>query len=315
MVGRARERGLLALDVVDFRQWATDRHRSVDDTPYGGGAGMVLAPIPIAAAMDATIGAPGKPGRPRTFFMSPRGRRLDQRLAEELAHEPGFAIVCGHYEALDQRVIDTRIDEEISLGDFVLTGGEIPAMAMVDAIVRLLPGVLGNDHSSVEESFSQDLLEAPHYTRPAIWEGREIPAVLTSGNHADVAAWREAQALALTRERRPDLYAHWLLDPAMIRRLARRARPFALVRMQGPEMEVIFASTAVRTLPEWEQNLRKSRYEQGLQPGVRLVEFRDLRSANEDADRAALRAEAAAALAAVPSQSPTGLFLRALLRA
>jgi tRNA (guanine37-N1)-methyltransferase len=202
---RAREKGLLDIRLHDFREWTRDRHRSVDDSPYGGGAGMVLRPEPLAAALDEVCGAPGTAGRPYVLLTSPSGTTFTQRRAEELARLPRIALVCGHYEAVDQRLIDTRIDEEISIGDFVLTGGEIPAMAVVDAVARLIPGVLHNDQSAVEESFTSGLLEGPHYTRPEVFEGLRVPDVLRSGDHARIAKWRRAEALRKTRARRPDL--------------------------------------------------------------------------------------------------------------
>lgn len=202
---RAREKGLLDIRVHDFREWTRDRHRSVDDSPYGGGAGMVIRPEPLAATLDEVCGAPGSPERPYVLLTSPSGTTFTQRRAEEFARLPRIAVVCGHYEAVDQRLIDTRIDEEISIGDFVLTGGEIPAMAIVDAVARLVPGVLHNDQSAVEESFSSGLLEGPHFTRPEVFEGLRVPDVLRSGDHARIAKWRRAEALRKTRARRPDL--------------------------------------------------------------------------------------------------------------
>jgi tRNA (guanine37-N1)-methyltransferase len=191
------------LDAVDIRAHATDRHRSVDDTPAGGGPGMVMKADVLARALDAT--APGTDTRPR-LLMSARGAPLTQARAETLAQGPGAVIVCGRFEGVDERVIAARGLEEVSLGDFVLSGGEIAAMALVDACVRLLPGVMGKEASGAEESFADGLLEYPHFTRPAVFEGQAIPEVLTSGDHAKVAAWRREQAERLTRERRPDLW-------------------------------------------------------------------------------------------------------------
>ena len=204
LTGKALERGLWALEMVDIRRFAADRHRTVDDTPAGGGAGMVMKPDVAAAAIDHATGGRADP-RPR-LCLSPRGRRFDQRMAERLAGEPGVIILCGRYEGIDERVIEARGLEEVSLGDFVLTGGEIAAMAMLDATLRLIPGVLGNEASAAEESFSRGLLEHPHYTRPQTWEGREIPEVLLSGHHARIARWRRNEAERLTKERRPDLW-------------------------------------------------------------------------------------------------------------
>jgi tRNA (guanine37-N1)-methyltransferase len=203
LAGRALASGLWALEARDIRDSATDRHRSVDDTPAGGGPGMVLRADVLARAIDQAD--PGEE-RPR-LLMSPRGRPLTQAKVAELAAGPGALIVCGRFEGVDQRVIEARGLEEVSIGDYVLSGGEIPALALIDACVRLLPGVMGKLESGTDESFSAGLLEYPQYTRPQAFEGREIPEILTSGDHAKVAAWRLAEAEALTRTRRPDLWA------------------------------------------------------------------------------------------------------------
>jgi tRNA (guanine37-N1)-methyltransferase len=203
LAGRALTSGIWALEVRDIRDAATDRHRSVDDTPAGGGPGMVLRADVLAAAIDA---ADIDPGRPR-LLMSPRGTPLTQERIVKLAAGPGPLIVCGRFEGVDQRVIEARQLEEISIGDYVLSGGEIAAMAVIDACVRLLPGVMGKIASGTDESFSDSLLEYPQYTRPQTFEGRPIPEVLVSGDHARIAAWRRAEAEALTRARRPDLWA------------------------------------------------------------------------------------------------------------
>ena len=202
LAGRALERGDWSLETVQIRDFATDRHRSVDDTPAGGGAGMVLRPNVLAAAIDHASQAGD--ARPR-LLMSPRGRPLTQDRVRSLASGSGVVVVCGRFEGVDQRVIDARGLEEVSLGDFILSGGEPAALALLDAIVRLLPGVMGNEASGASESFEDGLLEYPHYTRPQSWEGLDIPEVLTSGNHARVEAWRREQAEALTKDRRPDL--------------------------------------------------------------------------------------------------------------
>ncbi|MBU2486334.1 MAG: tRNA (guanosine(37)-N1)-methyltransferase TrmD [Alphaproteobacteria bacterium] len=202
LAGRAIERGDAGIEAVNIRDFATDRHRSVDDTPAGGGAGMVLKPDVLAAAIDA-VSPEGDP-RPR-LLMSPRGRPLTQARVRALAEGPGAVIVCGRFEGVDQRVIEARNLEEISIGDYVLSGGEPAALILLDAVIRVLPGVMGNAQSGTHESFETGLLEHPHYTRPQVFEGREIPAVLTSGNHKAIEAWRQAQSLELTRERRPDL--------------------------------------------------------------------------------------------------------------
>jgi len=206
LAGKALSSGLWALEARDIRDSATDRHRSVDDTPAGGGPGMVLRADVLAAAIDAADSEPDSPkSRPR-LLMSPRGRPLTQSKVMELAAGPGPLIVCGRFEGVDQRVIEARGLEEVSMGDYVLSGGEIAAMALIDACVRLLPGVMGKPGSSAEESFSDGLLEYPQYTRPQEFEGLSIPEILTSGDHAKAAAWRQAEAEALTRARRPDLW-------------------------------------------------------------------------------------------------------------
>jgi tRNA (guanine37-N1)-methyltransferase len=204
LAGRALASGLWELEARDIRASATDKHRSVDDTPAGGGPGMVLRADILAAAIDAA----DAPALPR-LLMSPRGRPLTQSYVRQLAAGPGALIVCGRFEGVDQRVIEARGLEEVSIGDYVLSGGEIAALALIDACVRLLPGVMGKAESGTEESFSESLLEYPQYTRPQAFEGREIPEILISGDHAKVAAWRKAEAEALTRARRPDLWALW----------------------------------------------------------------------------------------------------------
>lgn len=202
VLGRGAAAGLWSLRLTQLRDFATDRHRSVDETPAGGGAGMVLRPDVLAAAIDAVAGQ--NDPRPR-LLMSPRGKPLTQARARALAAGPGVVLVCGRFEGVDERVIAARNLEEISIGDYVLAGGEVAAMVLLEATIRLLPGVLGAEESPAEESFEDGLLEYPHYTRPALFEGREIPAVLTSGDHGRVARWRREQAEALTRARRPDL--------------------------------------------------------------------------------------------------------------
>jgi tRNA (guanine37-N1)-methyltransferase len=201
LAGRALAGGVWGLEAIDIREFATDRHRSVDDTPFGGGAGMVLRPDVVDAAIGAVVD-----NRP-LVALSPRGRRFVQADARRFADGPGIVLLSGRYEGMDQRVIEARGMEELSLGDFVLAGGEIAAFAVLDATVRLLPGVMGAAESAEEESFSRGLLEYPHYTRPADWRGRRVPEVLLSGDHAAIAAWRQAEALRLTRLRRPDLLA------------------------------------------------------------------------------------------------------------
>ena len=204
LAGKALAAGVWSLDVIDIRTFATDRHRTVDDTPAGGGPGMVMKADVLGRALDTTAA-----DRPR-LLLSPRGTPLTQVRVEAFAGEAGVVLVCGRFEGVDERVIAARGLEEVSVGDYVLSGGEIAAMALIDACVRTLPGVMGAAASGDEESFSQGLLEYPHYTRPQVWEGRAIPDVLLSGDHGKIAAWRHAEAERLTRERRPDLWAAFL---------------------------------------------------------------------------------------------------------
>jgi tRNA (guanine37-N1)-methyltransferase len=204
LAGRALAEGIWSCEAVDIRDFAADKHRSVDDTPAGGGPGMVMRADVLARAIDAQ--APASDPRPK-ILLSARGRPLDQGRVRELATGPGIVLVCGRFEAVDERVIEARQLEEVSIGDYVLSGGEAAAQVLLDACVRLLPGVMGRADSSVEESFESGLLEYPQYTRPQAFEGRPIPEVLVSGDHAKVKAWRKAEAERLTRERRPDLWA------------------------------------------------------------------------------------------------------------
>jgi tRNA (guanine37-N1)-methyltransferase len=201
LAGKALERGQWSLEAVQIRDFAEDKHRTVDDTPAGGGAGMVLRADILAKAIDHVA---TETSRPR-LLMSPRGRPLTQERVRELAGGDGVVIVCGRFEGVDQRVIDARELEEVSIGDYILSGGEPAALTLLDAVVRILPGVMGNALSGTHESFEDGLLEHPHYTRPQVFEGRDIPAVLTSGNHAEIDKWRHRQSLTLTQERRPDL--------------------------------------------------------------------------------------------------------------
>jgi tRNA (guanine37-N1)-methyltransferase len=201
LAARALENGVWSLDVRNIRDFAQDRHRSVDDTPFGGGAGMVLRPDVVDAAVASV--ADGR----LVVCLTPRGRRFTQTDAARFAGGSGIILLCGRFEGIDQRVIDHRAMEELSIGDYVLSGGELAALVLLDSIVRLLPGVMGAAESAVEESFSAGLLEYPHYTRPAEWQGQRVPEVLLSGHHGAVAAWRRAEAEKITRERRPDLWA------------------------------------------------------------------------------------------------------------
>lgn len=201
LAGKALDEGVWKLNVRNIRDYTTDRHRTVDDTPMGGGAGMVMRPDVLGKAVEAVY-TPGT----RLIYFSPRGRVVSQSLVEELAAEKEVTFLCGRFEGIDQRVLEAYPFEEVSLGDFILSGGEPAALTVLDAIVRLLPGVMGCQESLEEESFSNGLLEYPHYTRPQIWNGREVPEVLISGHHERIAKWRQAQAEELTKERRPDLW-------------------------------------------------------------------------------------------------------------
>lgn len=199
---KAQDKGAVTFDVTDFRSFSNNKHNQVDDYPYGGGAGMVLKPEPLFNAVEA-LQAQGK--KPRIILMCPQGERYSQKKAEELALEEDLIFLCGHYEGYDERIREHLVTDEISIGDFVLTGGELAAMTIIDSVVRLLPGVLGQEASHINDSFSTGLLEHPHYTRPADFRGMKVPDVLMSGNHAKIAEWREEQTLKRTFERRPDL--------------------------------------------------------------------------------------------------------------
>ena len=210
LAGKALKNGLWQLETVDIRDFARDKHRSVDDAPFGGGPGMVMRPDILAGAVDHVRAGLASKTTARVIYLSPRGRCLDQALARELAVQDGVVLVCGRFEGVDQRALEGRGIEEVSVGDYVLSGGETAALILLDAVVRLLPGVIGDAAALEEESFAQGLLEHPQYTRPQIWEGQEVPAVLTSGHHEKIRAWRLAQAEELTRERRPDLWERYL---------------------------------------------------------------------------------------------------------
>ncbi|MEY2530710.1 MAG: tRNA (guanine37-N1)-methyltransferase [Verrucomicrobiota bacterium] len=210
MMKRAQENDVVDLRIHNLRDWTTDKHHVVDDAPFGGGQGMVMKPEPIFAAVESLRDpiqktSNAQPTGAKVILMSPAGRRLDQQMAEELSRETHLIIVCGHYEGVDHRVIEHLVDLELSIGDYVLTNGAIAAVVLVDAVVRLLPGVLGHEQSSVDDSFSTGLLEAPQYTRPAEFRGWKVPDVLLSGNHAEIAAWRKDEAIKRTRQKRPDL--------------------------------------------------------------------------------------------------------------
>src|SRR6266480_1259780 len=214
---RAQKNGIVDLRIHNLRDWTSDKHHVADDAPFGGGQGMVMKPEPIFAAVEELRGASQKTSNaqrptsnaqlPRTkvLLMSPAGRRFDQKMATQLARESHLIIICGHYEGIDHRVVEQLVDLEVSIGDYVLTNGAIAAVVLVDAIVRLVPGVLGHEQSAAEDSFSGGLLEAPHYTRPAEFRGWKVPEILLSGNHAEIAAWRQEQAMKRTQKKRPDL--------------------------------------------------------------------------------------------------------------
>lgn len=197
---RAVEKGLVEIEAVDLRRWTSDRHRTTDDAPYGGGPGMVMKIEPIYRALQEL-----RREGTKVILMSPQGRPLTQKIVEAQATHEHLILLCGHYEGVDQRVVDHLVDEEVSIGDYVLTNGALAAMVFTDAVVRLIPGVLGDDQSAVQESFSTGLLDHPHYTRPETYEGWKVPEILLSGNHAAIATWRKEQAEAMTRSKRPDL--------------------------------------------------------------------------------------------------------------
>jgi tRNA (guanine37-N1)-methyltransferase len=205
ILGRAREKGILEVEILDIRSFSANKHRKTDDYPFGGGAGMVLMPQPVFDAVESA-GTDGK----RLVYMSPRGRLLDRELVEDLAREDALLLLCGHYEGLDQRVTDRFGFEEISVGDYILTGGELPAMILIDAATRMLPEALGNPHAHDEESIYSGLLEYPQYTRPAAFRGMDAPEVLLSGDHKRIRLWKFEESLRLTRERRPDLFSCFL---------------------------------------------------------------------------------------------------------
>ena len=213
VLGRAIERGLLSVRTEDPRAHTLDAHRTVDDRPYGGGPGMVLKPEPLCAAIAAARGR--LPAGSACIALSPQGQLLTQARVRELAALPGMVLVAGRYEGIDQRVLELAVDQELSIGDYVVSGGELPALVLIDALARLQPGALGDERSSVEESFDEGLLDWPHYTRPELFEGLAVPPVLMSGNHADIRRWRLEQAVARTQQRRPDLPAGQELTPAV----------------------------------------------------------------------------------------------------
>ena len=201
LYGKALSNKLWNLNVVNIRDAATDKHKTVDDTPYGGGTGMLLKPDILAKSLDQRVKKDE-----RIFYLSPRGKKFDQKFARDLSKEKSISLICGHFEGVDERVLDTRNIEEISIGDYVLSGGETAALVVLDSILRLLPGVLGNEKSAIDETFENGLLEYPQYTKPQIWEEKSVPDVLLSGDHAKIKDWRLSQSEAITRDRRPDLW-------------------------------------------------------------------------------------------------------------
>ena len=207
LYGKALSNKLWDLSVINIRDAATDKHRTVDDTPYGGGTGMLLKADVLANALDQKV----KKGE-RVFYLSPKGKKFDQKLAQDLSKEKSISLICGHFEGVDERVLATRNIEEISIGDYVLSGGETAALVVLDSILRLLPGVLGNDKSSLDETFENGLLEYPQYTKPQIWEEKSVPEVLLSGDHSKIKDWRLSQSEAITRDRRPDLWQKYKKD-------------------------------------------------------------------------------------------------------
>ena len=204
IIGRAKEKGLINVNLINIRDFSKNKHKKVDDTPYGGGAGMVIQPDVVYDAYKSVITNNEKSEKTRVIYMSPQGKKLDQQKVEELSKQEHLILLCGHYEGIDQRVLDSIVDEEISIGDYVLTGGELPAMVLIDSVSRYVEGVL-KDGSTTEESFSQGLLEYPQYTRPEVFEGQQVPEVLRSGNHQMIDKWRREQSLKRTLEKRPDL--------------------------------------------------------------------------------------------------------------
>ena len=201
LYGKAMAKKLWSLDVINIRDAALDKHKTVDDTPYGGGTGMLMKPDVLAKSIDENVN-----NRDRIFYLSPKGKIFNQKLAQQLSREKSFSLICGHFEGVDERVLSTRNIEEISIGDYVLSGGETAAFVVLDSVLRLLPGVLGNEKSTSEETFENGLLEYPQYTKPQIWEKKSVPEVLLSGDHAKIKDWRLSQSEAITRDRRPDLW-------------------------------------------------------------------------------------------------------------
>ena len=212
ILGRAMEKNLIETNVVDIRDYTLDKHKKVDDYPYGGGAGMLMQAQPVYDAYQAVLSqiTEKTDKKPRVVYVTPRGTTFSQKMAQELAQEEDVVILCGHYEGIDERVLEEIVTDYVSIGDYVLTGGELPAMVMVDCISRLVPGVLNNSESSVDESFSDGLLEYPQYSRPEVWHDKRVPEVLLSGHHANIAKWRHEKALEMTKKHRPDMYEEYV---------------------------------------------------------------------------------------------------------
>ena len=222
IIGRAAKTGHISYQAVNMRDYTLDKHGKVDDYPYGGGAGMLIQAQPVYDCYKAVT--QGMQSKPRTIYLTPQGRRFDQKMAEELAKEENLVFICGHYEGIDERVLEEVVTDYVSIGDYVLTGGELPVMVMIDAIARLIPGVLNNDISAETESFHNDLLEYPQYTRPEIWHDKKVPDVLLSGNHKNIVAWRLEQSEERTKSRRPDLYAKYQRKQQVIKKLSKKKR-------------------------------------------------------------------------------------------
>ena len=210
IIGRACEKGILSIGTVNIRDFTKDKHKKVDDYPYGGGAGMLMQAQPVYDSFLHVMETIKTRQRPRVIYVTPQGKVFNQTMAEEMALEQDIIFLCGHYEGIDERVLEEIVTDYVSIGDYVLTGGELPTMVMIDAIARMIPGVLSNKESGETESFSMDLLEHPHYTRPEVWRGKRVPEVLLSGHHKNIEKWRYEQSLLRTRERRPDLYERYL---------------------------------------------------------------------------------------------------------
>ena len=222
ILGRAMEKGLLSLKAVNIRDYSENKHKKADDYPYGGGAGMLMQAQPVFDACQSVIDQIGRDKPRRVIYVTPQGKAFHQEMAKELSMEEELIFLCGHYEGIDERVLEEIVTDEISLGDYVLTGGELAAMVMVDAIARLVPGVLHNDESAETESFGDGLLEYPQYSRPEVWHGKRVPEILLSGDHAKVDAWRLEQALARTKERRPDLYEKYMEEHPPVEKKRRK---------------------------------------------------------------------------------------------